>query len=67
MRNCSGSAVACVNWNFELGAIPVLMKQGWKKDSLKAGDTVTVDGSRAMLPDGRRLFGGSSGDPSTPQ
>ena len=24
-----------VNWNFELGAIPVLLKQGWRKDSLK--------------------------------
>jgi len=67
------------NWNFELGAIPVLLKQGWKKDSLKAGDQVTVDGSRAkdgsntanasrvMLPDGRRVFAGSSGDPGTPQ
>ena len=35
------------NWNFELGAIPVLLKQGWKKDSLKEGDQVTVEGSRA--------------------
>src|ERR1039458_7332756 len=33
------------NWEFELGAIPVLVKQGWKRDSLKAGDQVTVDGS----------------------
>src|SRR3989442_12001475 len=32
------------NWNFELGAIPVLLKQGWRKDSLKAGDQVTVEG-----------------------
>jgi len=60
------------NWNFELGAIPVLLKQGWKKDSLKAGDQVTVEGSLAKdgsnsanarsvkLPDGRRVFGGSS-------
>jgi hypothetical protein len=60
------------NWNFELGAIPVLLKQGWKKDSLKVGDQVTVEGSRAKdgsstanarsvtLPDGRRVFGGSS-------
>src|ERR1700758_5551348 len=32
------------NWNFELGAIPVLLKQGWKKDALKIGDTVTVEG-----------------------
>jgi hypothetical protein len=68
------------NWNFELGAIPVLLKQGWKKDSLKVGDQVSVDGSRAkdgsntanasrvMLPDGRRVFAGSSGDPAnTPQ
>lgn len=60
------------NWNFELGAIPVLLKQGWRKDSLKVGDQVTVEGSlakdgsananarRVALPDGRRVFGGSS-------
>ena len=61
------------NWNFELGAIPVLLKQGWKKDALKIGDTVTVEGflakdgsksmanaRRVLLPDGRRVFGGSS-------
>ena len=35
------------NWNFELGAIPVLLKQGWTKDSLKEGDQVTVEGSMA--------------------
>ncbi|MEO8098868.1 MAG: DUF6152 family protein [Acidobacteriota bacterium] len=62
-----------INWNMELGAIPVLLKQGWRKDSLKKGDTVTVegylpkDGTRAMgnarrvlLPDGRQVFGGTS-------
>ena len=61
-----------VNWNFELGAIPVLLKQGWRKDSLKEGDQVTVEGSRAKdgsfsanarrvaLPDGRKVFAGSS-------
>ncbi len=65
-------------WNFELGAIPVLLKQGWRKDSLKAGDHVTVEGSRAKdgsttanartvkLPDGRRVFGGSSGGDGAP-
>src|SRR2546421_9796373 len=58
------------HWNFELGAIPVLVKQGWRRDSLKPGDEVTVDGSRAKdgsttgnarvvrLADGRRVFGG---------
>lgn len=60
------------NWNFELGAIPVLLKQGWTKNSLKEGDKVTVEGSGAKdssnsanarsvtLADGRRVFGGSS-------
>lgn len=66
------------NWNFELGAIPVLLKQGWRKDSLKEGDHVTVEGSRAkddstsanarmvMLPDGRRVFAGSAGPDGAP-
>src|SRR5436309_15435593 len=35
------------SWNFELGAIPVLLKQGWRRDSLKEGDQVTGEGSRA--------------------
>jgi hypothetical protein len=60
------------NWNFELGAIPVLLKQGWTKNSLKVGDQVSVEGSAAKdnsssanarsvtLADGRRVFGGSS-------
>src|SRR5579872_3022558 len=66
------------NWNFELGAIPVLLKQGWRKNALKAGDQVTVEGNRAkdeshtaaarvvLLPDGRRVFGGSAADGSAP-
>jgi hypothetical protein len=61
-----------VNWNFELGAIPVLLKQGWTKNSLHQGDQITVEGSAAkdssntanarsvVLSDGRRVFGGSS-------
>lgn len=66
------------NWNFELGAIPVLLKQGWRKTSLKEGDVVTVEGvqakdgsnlasaRRVTLPDGRRVFGGSAVDGSAP-
>jgi hypothetical protein len=65
-------------WNFELGAIPVLLKQGWRKEALKPGDQVTVEGNRAkdeshtaaarvvLLPDGRRVFGGSAADGSAP-
>ena len=66
------------NWNFELGAIPVLLKQGWRKNSLKEGDVVTVEGLRAkdssnaastrrvLLPDGRRVFGGSAVEDGAP-
>ena len=62
------------NWNFELGPIVILVRQGWRKDSLKPGDQVTVEGfhakdgnaignaRRVTLPDGRRVFGGSSAD-----
>jgi hypothetical protein len=51
-----------------------LRRQGWGKDSLKTGDTVTVDGFMAKngsnhvngrsvtLPDGRKVFGGSADD-----
>lgn len=64
-----------MNWDCELGAISVLLKQGWRKDSLKVGDHVTVEGylpkdaTRAManvrrvtLADGTKVFGGSSAD-----
>jgi len=60
------------NWNFELGPIVILLKQGWRKNSLKPGDQVTVEGYMAKdgnglgnarnvtLADGRRVLGGSS-------
>lgn len=60
------------NWNFELGSPNVLIRQGWKRDSLKAGDTVTVEGylakdgsslanaRRVTLADGRKVFAGSN-------
>jgi hypothetical protein len=62
------------NWNFELGPINILLKNGWRKNSLKAGDQVTVEGflskvgdalgnaRKITLPDGRRVLGGSSAD-----
>ena len=49
-----------------------LFRNGWRKDSLKVGDIVTVEGfqgrdgsqranaNRVTLPDGRRVFAGSS-------
>jgi len=62
------------NWNFELGPINILLKQGWRKNSLNPGDEVTVEGylakdgdnlgnaRKVTLPDGRRVLGGSSAD-----
>lgn len=66
------------SWNFELGSPNVLIRQGWKRDSLKAGDTVTVEGylakdgskmanaRRVTLADGRKVFAGSSAGDGTP-
>jgi len=65
-------------WDFELGPPNGLMRNGWRRDSLKAGLTVTVEGFRSKtstvvcnarsvkLPDGRQVLAGSSFDPSAP-
>jgi hypothetical protein len=31
------------NWTFEMGNLDALKKAGWSKDTIKAGDTITVD------------------------
>lgn len=63
------------NWAVE-GATPnQLYRRGWKSNSLKVGDTVTVEGVRARQPglthvnaravvlaDGRKVFSGSAED-----
>lgn len=60
-----------VNWAFEGGPPNVIYRQGWRKDTLKPGDVVTVKGFRAKdgshlaacatvkLPDGREISAGS--------
>jgi hypothetical protein len=60
------------NWNIELGPPLTLRRAGWKQDSLKIGDQVTVqgygakdgskmaNGSRVTLADGRQVFAGST-------
>ena len=62
-----------VNWAFEGGPPNVIYRQGWRKDTLKPGDVVTVKGFRAKdgthlaacstvkLPDGREIAAGSGG------
>src|SRR5262245_12379739 len=71
VKQDEGSAQA---WQCEGGPPNTLTRNGWTKDSLKAGDQVTIDGVLAKdgsktcnarlvkLPDGRSVFAGSSGD-----
>jgi hypothetical protein len=61
------------NWNLELASPNVLVRNGWRRTSLQVGDRVTVNGSLAkdgskmanakdvVLPDGRKVFAGSTG------
>jgi hypothetical protein len=61
-------------WNLELASPNVLTRNGWTRHSLKEGDVVTVQGSRAkdgdnlanartvVLADGRKVFAGSATD-----
>jgi len=66
-------------WDCELGSPNLLMCSGWRRDSLKKGDVIIVNGSGAKdgtnlanaktvkLADGRRVFSaGSSGEQGTP-
>ena len=59
-------------WQCEGGSPNTLTRQGWSRDSLKAGDQVSIEGFRAKngsntcnsrvvtTADGKRLFAGSS-------
>ncbi len=62
------------NWELELGSPNGLMRRGWTRNSLKPGDTITVDGYLAKdgahlanartvsLADGRKIFAGAAED-----
>ncbi len=61
-------------WSVETGSTNALFRRGWRKDSLRAGDHITVDAFRAKdgsrtanasqvkLPDGRLISAASSRD-----
>jgi hypothetical protein len=51
----SGEAV---NWALEMGGPNALLRLGWKRDSLKPGDEITVEGSLAR--DGSNLANATS-------
>jgi uncharacterized protein DUF6152 len=76
VKDASGKVI---NWAVENGAPNSLYRNGWRKDSLKVGEVVTVEGSLAKdgshlanaktvtLPDGRRVFSGSAAESSPEQ
>jgi hypothetical protein len=62
-----------VNWALEMGGPNALLRLGWKRDSLKPDDLITVEGSLArdgsplanaksitMVATGRKMLAGSS-------
>jgi hypothetical protein len=67
------------NWNIELGPPLILQRLGWRHDSLKIGDQVTVEGysakdgskmanaKKVTLADGRSVFAGSQAENKPPQ
>jgi hypothetical protein len=66
------------SWEFELGSPNSLMRRGWTRNSLKPGDSVSVEGFVARkdphvanarsvtLSDGKKVFAGSSFDTQAP-
>ena len=62
-----------INWGLEMGSPNGLMRAGWTRNTMKVGDVVTVEGSRAkdgshignaravtLASTGKRLFAASS-------
>jgi len=70
--NVKDEAGKMVLWQCEGGPPNTLTRNGWTKNALKEGDTISITGtlakdksstcnaSRVTLPDGRQVFAGSS-------
>ncbi len=75
VKNDDGSVT---RWSVEMGAPSALYRNGWRKDSVKAGDDLTIVGyrardgsntifgSQARLADGRQVLGGAPRTVPTP-
>jgi len=71
VKDNSGSTV---NYAVEGGAPNGLFRQGWRKDTLKVGDSLSIEGFLAkdgsntvnartwVLPDGKKVFAGNAED-----
>jgi hypothetical protein len=73
VKDASGTVT---NWNLELASPNVLIRNGWHRNSIKPGDTVSVTGAQAKdsstygsasvitFPDGHKLSFLGADDPS---
>jgi len=73
VKDASGTVV---NWNLELASPNVLIRNGWHRNSIKAGDMVSVTGVQAkdssyygsasviIFPDGHKLSFLGADDPA---
>ena len=73
VKNSDGTVA---RWSVETGSTNALFRRGWRKESLRAGDHITIDAFRAKdgsntanastvkLPDGRQVSAASSRDGS---
>jgi hypothetical protein len=76
VKDASGKVT---NWACETNGPNGLIRAGWKRDSLKVGDQVTVNGylakdgskfldaRRVLLADGRKVFVGNAEDGGPPK
>jgi hypothetical protein len=76
VKNPDGSVT---NWGLEMASPNNLLRAGWRRDSMKIGDVVTVEARQArdgsshanaqtvvLASTGQRLFAGSPVGPSVP-
>jgi len=75
----TGADGKVTNWACETAPPNILYRQGWRRDSLKEGDEVTIDGfsskdgsatmtARSVtLANGRKMFAGSNTDGAPPE
>ena len=70
-----GADGKAVNWGFETASLISLYRRGFKKDSLKVGETVTIEGflakdgshtgnaQKLLMPDGNTVILGTEVNP----